>query len=146
MAAHELPIPTAEEGALVTVLLIVEDIARSRDYYANVLGGKIVRTEAPAMVKLWNSWVIINVGGGGTVDKPDVTMAPPSDPNVAGIAMNIRVVDVQKVYDDISAKGGTFLTPPQDMGAEIRCYLRDPDGYLIEFGQTTVSAEEITDI
>jgi hypothetical protein len=29
------------------------------------------------------------------------------------------------------------LTPPIDRGAEIRCYLRDPDGYLIEVGQAT---------
>jgi hypothetical protein len=30
-----------------------------------------------------------------------------------------------------------FVTPPIDRGAEIRCYLRDPDGYLIEVGQST---------
>ena len=30
-----------------------------------------------------------------------------------------------------------FVTPPIDRGAEIRCYVRDPDGYLIEVGQST---------
>jgi lactoylglutathione lyase len=30
-----------------------------------------------------------------------------------------------------------FLTPPKDHGREIRCYMRDPDGHLIEVGQTT---------
>jgi len=141
MDKHNLPIP--DEGAIITVLLIVEDIARSRDFYVNVLGGKAVRNDAPAMVKLYNSWIIINVGGGPTVDKPDVTMATPSDPNRVSIAMNFRVADVQAMYDTITQRGGEFLTPPQDMGPEIRCYLRDPDGYLIEFGQTTVSAEEL---
>jgi hypothetical protein len=29
------------------------------------------------------------------------------------------------------------VTPPIDRGAEIRCYMRDPDGYLIEVGQAT---------
>jgi hypothetical protein len=29
------------------------------------------------------------------------------------------------------------VTPPIDRGAEIRCYMRDPDGYLIEVGQST---------
>ena len=29
------------------------------------------------------------------------------------------------------------MTPPIDRGAEIRCYMRDPDGYLIEVGQST---------
>jgi hypothetical protein len=30
-----------------------------------------------------------------------------------------------------------FVTPPIDRGAEIRCYMRDPDGYMIEVGQAT---------
>jgi hypothetical protein len=36
-----------------------------------------------------------------------------------------------------SAKGAEFVTPPIDRGAEIRCYVRDPDGYMIEVGQST---------
>jgi catechol 2,3-dioxygenase-like lactoylglutathione lyase family enzyme len=51
--------------------------------------------------------------------------------------LNIRVADIQAVYGDWSARGAEFLTPPQDRGAEIRCYLRDPDGHLIEVGQTS---------
>jgi hypothetical protein len=30
-----------------------------------------------------------------------------------------------------------FLTSPIDRGAEIRCYIRDPDGHFIEVGQST---------
>jgi len=30
-----------------------------------------------------------------------------------------------------------FLTSPIDRRAELRCYMRDPDGYLIEVGQAT---------
>ena len=29
------------------------------------------------------------------------------------------------------------VTPAIDRGAEIRCYMRDPDGYLIEVGRST---------
>jgi hypothetical protein len=29
------------------------------------------------------------------------------------------------------------LSRPIDRGAEIRCYMRDPDGYLVEVGQNT---------
>jgi hypothetical protein len=36
-----------------------------------------------------------------------------------------------------SAKGAEFLTEPKDHGREIRAYLRDPDGHLIEVGQAT---------
>jgi catechol 2,3-dioxygenase-like lactoylglutathione lyase family enzyme len=51
--------------------------------------------------------------------------------------LNIRVADIQAVYADWSQRGAEFLTPPQDRGTEIRCYIRDPDGHLIEVGQTT---------
>jgi catechol 2,3-dioxygenase-like lactoylglutathione lyase family enzyme len=51
--------------------------------------------------------------------------------------MNIRVADINAIYDEWSAAGAAFLTPPQDRGSEIRCYVRDPDGYLIEVGQST---------
>ena len=34
-------------------------------------------------------------------------------------------------------EGDEFVTPPIDREAEIRCYMRDPDGYLIEVGQST---------
>jgi lactoylglutathione lyase len=35
------------------------------------------------------------------------------------------------------AMGATFLTEPKDHGREIRAYIRDPDGHLIEVGQAT---------
>ena len=41
------------------------------------------------------------------------------------------------MYADWSARGAEFLTPPKQHAYETRCYIRDPDGYLIEVGQTT---------
>jgi hypothetical protein len=41
------------------------------------------------------------------------------------------------VYTEWSARGAQFLTPPKQHQYEIRCYIRDPDGHLIEVGQTT---------
>ena len=127
------PFPAPETGILLTHFIVSEDIARSQDFYANVLGGEIV-SESPAVVALANSWIIINSGGGPTDDKPAVTLTPP-DPDTVSSFLNIRVADIQEIYEDWSAKGARFLTPPVDRGAEIRCYLRDPDGHLIEVGQ-----------
>jgi hypothetical protein len=76
--------------------------------------------------------VTINVGGGLTDDKPDVVLEPPGDLTRASAFLNLRVADIQAVYQDWSAKGAEFLTPPKDHGREIRCYMRDPDGHLIE--------------
>lgn len=135
MGNAEFPAPS--EGMVLTVLLIVEDQDRSRDFYTNVLGAEVAMERDPVILKFHNSWIILNVGGGPTEDKPEVTMAVPSDPNTVGCALNIRVADIQAVYEEWRARGAEFITPPIDRGAEIRCYLRDPDGYLIEVGQAT---------
>ena len=41
------------------------------------------------------------------------------------------------MYAEWSARGAQFLTPPKQHQYETRCYIRDPDGHLIEVGQTT---------
>jgi catechol 2,3-dioxygenase-like lactoylglutathione lyase family enzyme len=84
-----------------------------------------------------NSWLILNVGGGPTDDKPTVTLSTPPDPDHTSAFLNVRVADIAVAYRDWSAKGAHFLTEPKDHGAEIRAYIRDPDGHLIEVGQTT---------
>lgn len=87
---------------------------------------------------LANSWIIINVGGGSTDDKPTVLLETPPDPDRTSSFLNIRVSDIQAVYAEWSARGAEFLTPPKQHQTEIRCYIRDPDGHLIEVGQTTL--------
>ncbi|MGO9888784.1 MAG: VOC family protein, partial [Solirubrobacteraceae bacterium] len=47
------------------------------------------------------------------------------------------VKDIEAVYAEWTARGANFLTPPKQHAYEIRCYIRDPDGHLIEVGQTT---------
>ena len=85
---------------------------------------------------LANTWIIINVGG-PTDDKPAVTLETASDPDRVSSFLNIRVKDIATVYAEWSARGAQFLTPPKHHQYEIRCYIRDPDGHLIEVGQTT---------
>ncbi|MER6114131.1 VOC family protein [Streptomyces hirsutus] len=135
MAKDNLPYPS--EGLVLTHFLTVSDVARSRQFYSEVLGGEAALNENPCIVKLANSWIIMNPGGGPTPDKPDVTLRPPIDPHTVSSFMNIRVADIEACYADWSAKGVQFLTPPIDRRAELRCYMRDPDGYLIEVGQAT---------
>jgi catechol 2,3-dioxygenase-like lactoylglutathione lyase family enzyme len=138
----EFPAPT--EGIVLTHFIVSEDVERSSRFYTDVLGGELLRAGEPSFVQLANSWIIINVGGGPTEDKPTVTLEAPRDPNRTSAFLNIRVADIQQVYEDWSARGAEFLTPPQDRGAEIRCYMRDPDGHLIEVGQTSPSFLEQT--
>jgi catechol 2,3-dioxygenase-like lactoylglutathione lyase family enzyme len=130
-------LPAPSEGLLVTHLLIVGDQDRSREFYSRVMGAEVVRERDPVMLRLSNSWLVLNSGGGPTDDKPDVIAAPPQSAHVLTSALNIRVADVAAVYRDWRARGADFLTEPKDHGREIRCYLTDPDGHLIEVGQST---------
>jgi catechol 2,3-dioxygenase-like lactoylglutathione lyase family enzyme len=132
---ENLPAPT--EGILVTHFIIVRNVARSRAFYSEVLGGQVVLEENPCIVKLANSWVLMNPGGPPTPDKPDISVVNYEPGNTVSTFMNLRVADIQACYKEWSARGAEFITPPIDRGAEIRCYMRDPDGYLIEVGQAT---------
>jgi catechol 2,3-dioxygenase-like lactoylglutathione lyase family enzyme len=139
MAREDFPAPS--EGFVLTHFIVAEDVARSRDFYVGVLGGQVMLEGEPTIVKLANGWVIINVGGGPTDDKPEVILETPSDPNRVSSFLNLRVADIHAVYQEWSSRGAEFLTEPKDHGAEIRCYMRDPDGHLIEVGQSTGTLE-----
>ena len=129
--------PAPSEGIVLTHFIVSDDVERSRRFYTDVLGGELVLEGEPTIVALANGWIIINVGGGPTDDKPTVTLEAPRDPDHVTSFLNIRVADIEAIHADWSARGGEFLTPPIDRGPEIRCYLRDPDGHLIEVGQST---------
>ncbi len=135
MNPDDFPAPT--EGFVITHFLVVSDQDRSREFYQSLLGGTVVLERDPVILRVANSWLILNVGGGPTDDKPTIMLTTPSDPDRTSAFLNVRVADIQKVYDDWTAKGAEFLTPPKDHGREIRAYVRDPDGHLIEVGQTT---------
>ncbi len=134
---HRSELPAPEQGLVLTHFLTVRDVAASRRFYAEILGGEVVLEENPGIVKVANSWIIMNPGGGPTPDKPGVRLAPPEDPAAVSSFLNVRVADIAAFYADATAKGAQFLTEPLDRKAELRCYMRDPDGYLIEVGQAT---------
>jgi catechol 2,3-dioxygenase-like lactoylglutathione lyase family enzyme len=131
-----------ENEMVVAHFIVSDDVERSRRFYTDVLGGKTViggeAGDAVTYVALANSWVIINEGGGPTDDKPTVTLETPVDPDRVSSFLNVRVKDIAAVYKEWTARGAEFLTEPKVHETEIRAYVRDPDGYIIEVGQTTL--------
>ena len=139
MAAHLTE--KSDRDFVVTVTIIVADIARSVAFYRDVLGAVVLREGEPTFLRFGNTWLIINVGGGPpTDDKPEVTVTPPKDLNVLSSFMNLRVNDIARCYELWHSRGAKFITEPKKHATEYRCYMRDPDGYLIEVGQTTTTA------
>ncbi|HEX4461446.1 MAG TPA: VOC family protein [Polyangia bacterium] len=133
---YEMPPRT---GISITHFLTVADIERSARYYEKVFGARILSKGdgkgAPGYVQIENTWLILNVGGGPTPDKPTVTLSVP-DPNHINSFMNMRVADIRACYELWTSRGANFLTEPLEKYGEWRCYIRDPDGYLIEVGQS----------
>jgi catechol 2,3-dioxygenase-like lactoylglutathione lyase family enzyme len=128
---------------VVTNTLIVRDVKRSVEFYRDVLGAMLLRDGEPTFLRLGNIWLTINLGGGPTDDKPEVVASPPRDLNLLSIFLNLRVTDIRRCYDLWTSRGARFITEPKVHATELRCYMRDPDGYLIEVGQTTMTAEPL---
>ena len=136
--SYEMP---PQDGIAIAHFLIVADVERSLRFYETVFGGRVLsrgdRKGAPGYLQLANTWLIVNVGGGPTPDKPTVTLSVPANPDLFSSFMNIRVADIQACYALWRSRGAEFITEPKDKYGETRCYIRDPDGYIIEVGQST---------
>ena len=128
---------------VVTNTLIVRDVKRSVAFYRDVLGATVLREGEPTFLRLGNIWLTINVGGGPTDDKPEVVASPPRDQNVLSIFLNLRVTDIRHCYDLWTPRGANFITEPKIHATELRCYMRDPDGYPVEVGQTTMTTNPL---
>jgi catechol 2,3-dioxygenase-like lactoylglutathione lyase family enzyme len=127
-----------KEGMSVAHFLTVSDIERSARYYEKVFGAEVLSLgdgNAPGYLRLANFWMILNLGGGPTPDKPTVTLSVP-DPDHISSFMNFRVADIWACYALWKGRGAEFITEPLDKYGETRCYIRDLDGYIIEVGQS----------
>ncbi len=135
--SYEMP---PREGISIAHFLTVADIERSARFYEKVFDGRILSLGdgkgAPGYIQIANTWLIVNVGGGPTPDKPTVTLSVLPDPNKINSFMNIRVADIRACYELWKSRGAEFITEPKDKYGETRCYIRDPDGYIIEVGQS----------
>ena len=126
--------PAPKEGFVITHVLVVADPDRSREFYRSLLGGQVLLEGDPVIMKVANTWLTLTTGGGPTDDKPGMSLGTPADPGHTSGFINVRVADIASFYEELSAKGAKFLTEPKDHGREIRAYLLDPDGHLIEVG------------
>ena len=110
--------PAPKEGFVITHFLVVSDQDRSREFYQNVFDGKVVLERDPVIMKVANSWLILNVGGGPTDDKPMVTLTTPPDPNQTSAFLNVRVADIATIYREWSAGVHTSSPSRKTMAAK----------------------------
>ena len=87
--------PAPKDGFVLTHFLVVADQDRSREFYRSLFDGQVLVERDPVIMKVANSWLILNVGGGPTDDKPTVTLTTPPDPNRTSAFLNVRVADAE---------------------------------------------------
>src|SRR5256886_14338235 len=97
--------PAPADGFVVTHFLVVSDQDRSREFYKNVFGAKVVLERDPVILKIANTWLILNAGGGSTDDKTTVTLTTPPGPNRTSALLHIRVAHLARAYKEWVAKG-----------------------------------------
>ena len=126
----------------LTHILVVEDADRSKAFYTGVLGANLYREYGGTSVVLQflGTWLLLVTGGGPTADKPTVTFRPPPEPDAVSHAMTIRVPDCRAAHETLRSRGADFLTAPVESEWEVRCFLRDPDGHLIELSEARTSS------
>ena len=90
--------PVAHEGFFAAHFFTVSDQEKSRDFYVRILGGKLIKPDNPCYIKLANTWIILNSGGGPTPDKPEVLLETPSDLNRVNSFLDLRVADIWACY------------------------------------------------
>ena len=130
--------PIAHEGFFAAHFFTVRDQEKIEGLLCPNSWREMIKPENPCYIKLANTWIILNSGGGPTPDKPEVFLETPSNLNTVTSFLNLRVADIRACYKQWGDKGAFFLTEPEKSdGWEWRCYMRDPDGYLIEVGQYT---------
>ncbi len=131
----------AGESALlverVAPMLAVADLERSVAFYRDRLGFEVrERSEGLALLVLGPALFYLVAESAPTPDKPEVWLAPPDSPGRTPFNLVLRVSDCNGAYEALRQKGVEFLTAPQTpAGGGLRCFGRDPDGYLIEIEQ-----------
>jgi catechol 2,3-dioxygenase-like lactoylglutathione lyase family enzyme len=126
------------DGVEITLLLVVSDLQRSREFYRDVLGATEIREYrgTSAVLRFAGMWLLLVTGGEPTPDKPTITFAPPGSADVVSHELTIRVPDCRAAYEILKSRGARFLTPPVEYDWEVRCFFRDPDGHLLEISES----------
>ncbi|NNF13596.1 MAG: VOC family protein [Gemmatimonadetes bacterium] len=127
------------EGVQLTLLLVVADVDRARQFYVDVLGATVHREYGgtSAVLQFLDTWILLVTGGGPTPGKPTVTFEAPGNPDRVSHQMTMRVPDCRAAYETLRIRGADFLAEPVDRGGEIRAFFRDPDGHLFEISEVT---------
>ena len=120
--------------SLVTVYCLDQDAAR--DYYVDVLGFE-PRTDITMGERF--RWITVGHPSQPELEVTLMTPGPPLDADAAAFirrqleagqmgGLGLRVDDCRKTFEELSAKGVTFLQEPSDRPYGVEAVMRDVSG------------------
>jgi catechol 2,3-dioxygenase-like lactoylglutathione lyase family enzyme len=118
-------------------ILAVSDFQRSLAFYSEQLGFEVEALyDDPPYATLACAGARISLAeqGHAAEDRPGVLMQAPLDPSSLQVVLVLEMSGgVSEAYESMSAAGVPFLAEPYSppWGGN-RCFVVDPDGYLIE--------------
>jgi catechol 2,3-dioxygenase-like lactoylglutathione lyase family enzyme len=132
---------TAADGLIrAGVMLVVRDSRTSVAFYQDILGFELLDYPHIPLLRRGTLELFLVEESPPTADRPNVTLAPPPDPDRMPVNLVFEVDDAHAEYARLAARGLSFLTPPtQPPWGGWRCFAQDPDGYLIEIEQPPAS-------
>ena len=115
-------------------MIVVSDMQRSVEFYRDTLGIPL-KFQSPEWTEFATGATTLALHGGG-VPAPGPPQGDPSK-RAGACSIGFNVPDVDKTYEELQAKGLTFVMPPtQREGEGIRLAVAmDPDGLPISFAQ-----------
>jgi catechol 2,3-dioxygenase-like lactoylglutathione lyase family enzyme len=125
----------------VVVMIVVRDLAMSVAFYQHTLGFTLLGQQAHiAALGLGNFSLYLFTHSPPTPDKPTISLTNLNGADTTPVIVDLLVSDCQAAYERLHARGVAFLTPPHTppWGGR-RCFVRDPDGYLIELEENAAS-------
>jgi catechol 2,3-dioxygenase-like lactoylglutathione lyase family enzyme len=121
------------------VILAVRDVERSTRFYVDHLGFVIdALYDDPPYATLSRDGVRLSLAEQGhpAPDRPGITLQVPADPTVLPVIVVLEVADAAAVHAQLVEAGTPMLAEPwSPPWGGLRCFVVDPDGYLVEIEQ-----------
>lgn len=109
--------------SIAVVSVPVSDQEKAKDFYVNTLGMELVRDDSsvPGM-----RWVQVAPPSGGTQLSLVTWFASMPAGSLRGLVL--KIVDLQGMYAELSARGVRFDGPPVEQPWALETVVYDPDG------------------